>query len=129
MSPLRSPLPKKMKMDSVDSTLDHDLNSFEALPSNTLLAIQVLASQFPYLRSSHKVGGIPNIPPIILRSQIYSVMSNRTEVDRELDDLKKGGHNNAIRMFRLPTSEDEFAVVFTDHLIEQINEMKKTKFN
>jgi hypothetical protein len=49
-----------------------------ALPSDVELGLQVLRTQFPEFRKS-KVS-----VPVILLNQLYAIVSDRTQVDREL---------------------------------------------
>jgi serine/threonine-protein kinase 19 len=50
------------------------------------------------------------LPPIVLRHQLYSVMDDRTQVDRELLVLRDSGK---VRLFKLGVAEDEYALVWT----------------
>lgn len=48
------------------------------------------------------------LPPFLLKGQIYTVLSDRTAVDRELDDLVR---RRRTRTFKLATAADEYAVL------------------
>jgi hypothetical protein len=48
------------------------------------------------------------LPPVILKAQLYTVLPDRTAVDRELDALQRAG---ALRAFKLATGADEYAVL------------------
>jgi hypothetical protein len=50
----------------------------------------------------------PPPPPVILKAQIYTVLPDRTSVDRELDALLRCG---AARAFKLGTGADDYAVL------------------
>ena len=111
------------ELDAMDSNMSTSADQYETYeededqlymqqaPNDTLIALQLLRSQFP---SKARVGIFPipcwcmhcplwaipvqqaNIPlrvqevvqPFMLRSQIYSLVDDRTLVDRELDDLR-----------------------------------------
>lgn len=53
-----------------------------AAMSDTLAALRLLAAQFP---AAARAAGLP---PIMLKAQLYSVVADRTAVDRELEDLR-----------------------------------------
>ncbi|XP_014667756.1 PREDICTED: serine/threonine-protein kinase 19-like [Priapulus caudatus] len=57
------------------------------------------------------------LPPIILRHQLYSLSPNRTELDQQLNDIIKKGE---VRLFKLGTIPDEFALVFTEEYREHV---------
>ena len=76
-------------------------DNFDAcdLPSDTLAAIHLLVA-----RAS------PVMPvPIVLVHELYSVVDNRTEVDRELHELLGRG---TIALVRLPCAHSNKAIVF-----------------
>jgi len=59
------------------------------VPGDTLAALQLLRAQFPQLP------GRP-VAPLVLRSQVYSVVRDRTAVDRELDELRCGSLKDSL---------------------------------
>lgn len=63
---------------NAEETDEDDLSD---VPSDTLAAVLLLRSQFPY-------GWSRDVPPLVLRSQIYSIVMDRTIVDRQLDELR-----------------------------------------
>uniref|UniRef100_A0A670HXM2 Serine/threonine kinase 19 n=1 Tax=Podarcis muralis TaxID=64176 RepID=A0A670HXM2_PODMU len=69
-------------------------------------ALQFLASLFPRKLFEDF------LPPLILRHQIYSLVKDRTTVDRHLSQLKDEGR---IRMFQHGFDADTFVVAFTDN--------------
>ena len=64
------------------------------VPGDTLAALQLLRAQFPQLP------GRP-VAPLVLRSQVYSVVRDRTAVDRELDELRCGSLRTACAVVHL----------------------------
>eukprot|EP00884_Botryococcus_braunii_P006774 jgi/Botrbrau1/16098/Bobra.7_2s0064.1 len=76
------------------------------LPSDTLAALLLLRAQFPRTQAWQL--------PIALRSQVYSLVKERTVVDRELENLR---HANKIRMFRLPLGSDPYCYCLTEDYV------------
>lgn len=79
--------------------------------SDTLVALQIMRAQFPHVE---KV----SIQPFVLRSQLYSSVNDRTQVDRELESLRK---EKVVRVFKLNSGQDDHAIVFMDDYLKQIN--------
>lgn len=78
------------------------------LPCDTEIAILTLRSQFPGL----DLPSFQSLPPILLRSQIYALVSSQTTVNTQLESLRL---YNKIRLILLPGGKQEdFAVVHTD---------------
>jgi hypothetical protein len=50
--------------------------------SDTMAALLLLAAQFP---AAARAAGLP---PIMLKAQVYSIVADRTAVDRELEELR-----------------------------------------
>jgi serine/threonine-protein kinase 19 len=71
---------------------DHDV-----VPSDTLAALLLLRAQFPPSAS---------LPRLLLTSQLYNILADRTATDRELARLAAAG---AVRRFKLATGRDEYA--------------------
>ncbi|XP_057798118.1 uncharacterized protein LOC131014236 isoform X4 [Salvia miltiorrhiza] len=69
--------------------------------SDTLMALRMMRAQFPHIQ----------------KSQLYSSIKNRTEVDREIESLKR---ERVVRIFKLNTGQDDHAIMFTDDYINQI---------
>ncbi|KAJ0960661.1 hypothetical protein J5N97_001450 [Dioscorea zingiberensis] len=78
--------------------------------SDTLIALRMMRAQFPTIE---KV----SMQPFILRSQLYSSVKNRTQVDRDLESLKK---DRVLRLFKLNTGQDDHAVMFIDDYLNQM---------
>ncbi|XP_021770155.1 serine/threonine-protein kinase 19-like isoform X2 [Chenopodium quinoa] len=91
---------------------DHDeLLSFEKSLtfSDTLVALRMMQAQFPKLE---KV----TVKPFILHSQLYSSVKDRTQVDQELELLKR---DKVLRVFKLNTGQDDHAIMFLEDYIQQ----------
>eukprot|EP00250_Pteridium_aquilinum_P004395 c14607_g1_i1 orf=74-955(+) len=86
-----------------------------SIPSDTAIALRMMHAQFPEI---DKV----SVPPFVLLSQLYSSVKDRTLVDRELEVMKQ---QNAVRIFKLSTGQDDFAVMFLDDYLAQINTVKR----
>ncbi|CAI0434464.1 unnamed protein product [Linum tenue] len=62
------------------------------------------------------------IEPFVLRSQLYSSVKDRTQVDRELETLKR---ENMLRIFKLNTGQDDHAIMFLEDYLNQIERVTK----
>ncbi|KAF5482420.1 hypothetical protein F2P56_002993 [Juglans regia] len=92
------------------SDLDQTLSLEENLTfSDTLVALRMMRAQFPHIE---KVA----IQPFVLRSQLYSSVKDRTQVDRELECLRR---EKVVRIFKLNTGQDDHAVMFLDDYLNQ----------
>eukprot|EP01111_Echinosteliopsis_oligospora_P006443 TRINITY_DN2058_c0_g1_i1.p1 TRINITY_DN2058_c0_g1~~TRINITY_DN2058_c0_g1_i1.p1 ORF type:complete len:230 (+),score=51.47 TRINITY_DN2058_c0_g1_i1:252-941(+) len=69
--------------------------------SETEMSLQAMWNNFP--KKTY-----PNIPPICMYSQLYSFVKNRSDVDKNLDKLKREGK---VRIFKLLSGKNDFAVV------------------
>ncbi|XP_012085301.1 serine/threonine-protein kinase 19 [Jatropha curcas] len=83
--------------------------------SDTLVALRIIRAQFPHI---DKV----SIQPFILRSQLYSCVKDRTQVDRELESLRR---EKLLRVFKLNTGQDDHAIMFLDDYMSQIERVVK----
>ncbi|XP_023227832.1 serine/threonine-protein kinase 19-like [Centruroides sculpturatus] len=101
----------KTKLTRKSSLVD-DKDDF----SNVKECLQMLKSLFPIEKFDNK------LPPIIMKHQIYTLMKNRTEVDKELDSLLNEGE---IRIFKLGRNNDEFAIVFMKDYEDHLNRLCK----
>ncbi|XP_071689441.1 uncharacterized protein [Rutidosis leptorrhynchoides] len=77
-----------------------------------MAALNMMRAQFP---RNDKV----TIEPFILRSQLYSSIKDRTQVDRELESLRR---EKVVRIFKLNTGQDDHAVIFME---DYLNQMKR----
>ncbi|KAH9308477.1 hypothetical protein KI387_036388, partial [Taxus chinensis] len=92
-----------------DETQDEDLKEDFIMFKDTLIALKIMRSQFPMIE---KVV----VKPFVLRSQLYSSIKDRTQVDRELEDLRK---EEVLRIFKLNTGQDDNAIMFMDDYLQQ----------
>ncbi|XP_077228826.1 serine/Threonine-kinase [Tasmannia lanceolata] len=83
--------------------------------SDTLIALQIMRAQFP---NTEKVA----VKPFVLRSQLYSSVNDRTQVDRELESLRV---EKVVRIFKLNTGQDDHAIMFMDDYLKQIEVVVK----
>ncbi|XP_061863190.1 inactive serine/threonine-protein kinase 19 isoform X2 [Colius striatus] len=58
-----------------------------------------------------------SLPPLVLRHQLYSLVSDRTAVDRHLNRLRDEGH---IRLLHLGLGTDTLAIVFMEPYREKV---------
>ncbi|KAF3796354.1 Serine/threonine-protein kinase 19 [Nymphaea thermarum] len=84
--------------------------------SDTMVALRIMRTQFPKME---KV----SVEPFILRSQLYSSVKDRTQVDRELESLRK---EKVLRIFKLNTGQDDQAVMFMDDYLKQGDLLRRT---
>ncbi|XP_020963529.1 uncharacterized protein LOC110265097 [Arachis ipaensis] len=63
-----------------------------------------------------------SVQPFILKSQLYSSVKDRTQVDRELGSLRR---DKVLRIFKLNTGQDDYAIMFLDDYIKQIDQVFK----
>lgn len=119
--PVPSSKGKKRQRGEEDSEpqsndLDQTLSLEENLTfSDTLVALRIMRAQFPCIE---KVG----IQPFVLRSQLYSSVEDRTQVDRELESMRR---EKVVRIFKLNTGQDDHAIMFLDDYINQIERVVK----
>ncbi|KAK9993421.1 hypothetical protein SO802_023124 [Lithocarpus litseifolius] len=103
--------------DPQTNQLHHQILSLEDNLSftDTLVALRMMRAQFPRI---DKV----SIQPFILRSQLYSSVKDRTQVDRELESLRR---EKVVRIFKLNTGQDDHAVMFFDDYLNQMENVVK----
>jgi len=93
---------------SAGSSYELEVDEFDAdaIPSDTFAAIISLA------------GESINPTKVVLRHQLYSVVKDRTAVDREINRLRKA---NKIRYFALPTGgRDCQAIMLTEDFVDAV---------
>ncbi|GIX99406.1 hypothetical protein CEXT_197871 [Caerostris extrusa] len=87
-------------------------SSIDALPSDTKSALSYIASSFPTEKFTNK------FPPIVLRHQIYAFVKCRTDVDKELNELKNKGE---LILFRIGERNNQLAIIYTNDYTEYID--------
>uniref|UniRef100_A0A0D6R9L0 Serine/threonine-protein kinase 19 n=1 Tax=Araucaria cunninghamii TaxID=56994 RepID=A0A0D6R9L0_ARACU len=98
-----------------DASFSPELEDFSMF-KDTLVALKMMCSQFPKIE---KVA----VKPFVLRSQLYSSVKDRTQVDRELEDLR---NEEVLRIFKLNTGQDDNAIMFMDDYLKQVEAAKIT---
>lgn len=88
------------------------LEEDELIFNDTMVALRIMQQQFP---RNEKV----TVEPFILRSQLYSSVKDRTQVDRELESLRR---DKVLRVFKLNTGQDDHALMFME---DYLNQMKR----
>ncbi|XP_030497161.2 uncharacterized protein LOC115712886 isoform X1 [Cannabis sativa] len=111
---------KKRQRESVEepetSDIDHIISLEKSLIfSDTMVAIRIMRAQFPHI---DKV----SIKPFILKSQLYSSVKDRTQVDRDLESLKR---DKVLRIFKLSSGQDDHAIMLLDDYLNQIERVMK----
>ncbi|XP_058770941.1 uncharacterized protein LOC131644453 isoform X1 [Vicia villosa] len=106
---------KRRRAESSDagntsSSLENDLTF-----TDTLIALRIMRAQFPQILNV-------SVEPFILKSQLYSSVKDRTQVDRELESLRR---DKVLRLFKLNTGQDDHAVMFLDDYLKQIDRVFK----
>ncbi|XP_032236130.1 serine/threonine-protein kinase 19 [Nematostella vectensis] len=81
------------------------------IPNDTKAALLFLKSLFPVQAFNGQV------PPILLKHQLYCVVNDKTTVDRQLNKMWE---TNEVRLFKLVTGSDEFAVMLTSDYISHL---------
>lgn len=79
--------------------------------NDTLIALRMMHAQFPKIEKVVQ-------QPFILQSQLYSSIKDRTQVDRDLESLKK---EKILRLFKLNTGQDDHAIMFFEDYINQMD--------
>ncbi|KAK1313299.1 hypothetical protein QJS10_CPA06g00008 [Acorus calamus] len=82
---------------------------------DTMDALRLMHAQLPNME---KV----TTQPFVLRSQLYSSVKDRTQVDRDLEILRK---EKVLRLFKLNTGQDDHAIMFVEDYLNQIDEALK----
>lgn len=105
---------RKRPRRALNQTSDDGDAVFEGRPpSDTEVAVMMLREQWP----GRAVPELARTPPVVLQTQIYALVEDRHEVDRELDRMRA---QNIVRFLRLPGrgENDRFAVVYTQDFVD-----------
>ncbi|PVD39342.1 hypothetical protein C0Q70_01972 [Pomacea canaliculata] len=96
-----------------------DTNGLSEVPSDTKAALLLLRGLFPLEKFEER------LPPIILKHQLYSLVKNRTLVDKQLNDLVTAGE---VKVFKLGVDSNSQCLVFsadyTHHVLRVMSETK-----
>lgn len=95
--------------EEFENTIRTDLEAFQSVTS--------VQEAVQYLRTISHRG--PKLPPIFYQHQIYSIVENRTRVDREIEDLK---NSNQIRIFKCDSNTEDIAICYTGDFKKHIRE-------
>eukprot|EP01083_Nonionella_stella_P039079 106256_1 len=102
---------KERESDRFFEDVDFDSMS---IPSDTYMGLQLLRQDFPLHGQ---------MMPVLLLHQLYTIVKDRTEVDREIDSMKR---RNEIRLFRLfSTGTEDYAAVFTEDYLDFIKGIRE----
>ncbi|XP_065057934.1 inactive serine/threonine-protein kinase 19-like [Rhopilema esculentum] len=102
--------PRKRKFN--DSFLTEiTLEPLPEIPNDTKAVLDHLTQMFPREKFAFK------LPPIVMKHQLYSILEDKTVVDRELNSLRDNG---SIRFFKLDSGTDEFAIIYTQDYVDHV---------
>ena len=103
--------------DSAGGAEDTDLDCLlSQLPSDTLATIIMLRNKFPRK--------IPTCP-LVIKSHVYSVIKDRTDVDRQLEELNR---NNKIQIIKLSSDYgNDYGIALWEDYSAVVNACKNDK--
>ncbi|KAM0050895.1 putative non-specific serine/threonine protein kinase [Helianthus debilis subsp. tardiflorus] len=112
---------KRSRSEDNSAPESHESNQSYSLEDNlifsdTMIALQMMRAQFPRI---DKV----SVEPFILQSQLYSSVKDRTQVDRELESLRR---EKVLRVFKLNTGQDDHALMFMEDYLKQMKRAVKS---
>lgn len=84
------------------------------LPCDTLAALWLLRREFPQKLLSQMM-------PFMLKTQLYTIVEDKTRVDKELDILRK---TNKVRMFQIPSHPEDIALQLAEDFVASIQSYK-----
>ncbi|XP_067881946.1 inactive serine/threonine-protein kinase 19-like isoform X2 [Heterodontus francisci] len=96
---------KKRKFGLEEDLDKNEAKKFDGVPNDTKSALLLLASLFPRKLFDD------SLPPIVLKHQLYSMVKDKTTVDRQLNELKDLGE---VRIFQFGFDTDVFGIVFSE---------------
>ncbi|MBA0832097.1 hypothetical protein Goarm_016507 [Gossypium armourianum] len=104
------------EIEAENRDANHSLSLEQNLSfSDTNVALRMMRAQFPQI---DKVA----IQPFILQSQLYSSVKDRTQVDRELESLRR---DKVVRIFKLNTGQDDHGIMFLEDYLKQLEHVVK----
>jgi hypothetical protein len=83
-----------------------DALACDSVPSDVVAALRLLQAQFP-----RHLPTCASLPPVLLLTQLYSLVADRTAVDKETHALVASG---TLRVLRLTTGSDERGFLFAE---------------
>ncbi|XP_062874819.1 serine/threonine-protein kinase 19 [Trichomycterus rosablanca] len=96
----------KKRRFGADSLVGHpEHGDFQDGPCDVKATLQYLMTLFPRKLFEDR------LPPVVFKHQLYSLLSDKTLVDKQLNDLRDQGE---VLMFQLGFDSDTFALVFTE---------------
>ncbi|KAL5473964.1 hypothetical protein EMCRGX_G028533 [Ephydatia muelleri] len=90
--------------------IDHDSEPGD-LPCDTEAGLLYLKALFPVEKFDR------HFPAIVMKHQVYSIVHDKTTVDREMITLRD---SRKVRFFKLGVATDEVGVVFTDDYVARV---------
>ncbi|MBA0715319.1 hypothetical protein Golax_014222 [Gossypium laxum] len=104
------------EIEAENRDANHSLSLEQNLSfSDTNVALRMMRAQFPQI---DKVA----IQPFILQSQLYSSVKDRTQVDREIESLRR---DKVVRIFKLNTGQDDHGIMFFEDYLKQLEHVVK----
>ncbi|GAB1597258.1 serine/threonine-protein kinase 19-like [Argonauta hians] len=100
--------------NSLDGEEENNKNDLTDIPSDTKASLLYLKSLFPLEKFESR------LPPVVLKHQVYSIVKNRTLVDKQLADLKTTGE---IKLFKFGTNANDFSILFTEDYTSHISRL------
>lgn len=90
-------------------------------PSDTQVALMTLRAEWP----GDSIEELSRLPPIVLLSQLYSLVADRAAVDREIDAMRA---TNVVRFLQLSAvGPADYAIVLTDDLRSVVRKFQRLK--
>ncbi|KAB2003611.1 hypothetical protein ERO13_D11G137550v2 [Gossypium hirsutum] len=104
------------EIEAENRDANHSLSLEQNLSfSDTNVALRMMRAQFPQFDNVA-------IQPFILQSQLYSSVKDRTQVDRELESLRR---DKVVRIFKLNTGQDDHGIMFLEDYLKQLEHVVK----
>ncbi|KAA3474928.1 serine/threonine-protein kinase 19-like protein isoform X1 [Gossypium australe] len=96
---------EEIEAENIDA--NHSLSLEQNLSfSDTNVALRMMRAQFPQID----------------KSQLYSSVKDRTQVDRELESLRR---DKVVRIFKLNTGQDDHGIMFLEDYLKQLEHVVK----
>ncbi|KAG2225886.1 hypothetical protein INT45_006582 [Circinella minor] len=121
----RRALEKRIRNDILHDNNDHDEFDDLELPaiiSDTVATAQYLIDKLSFTEKTKHTDTTKRLPRVCFLHQIYSILSDNTAVDRELQEAINEGTWR--KFYILGTLEDEFAIMNTTDYLSTIHDAK-----